>query len=59
MDFGLFNMLVDVHAHLDHPLIMQRIDEIIRNAKTAEVKRIISAGVDPGSNRRVLELSER
>jgi len=52
-------MIVDVHAHLDHPLLKERLDEIIKNAREADVKRIISAGVDPQSNREVLEFSKK
>ena len=32
-------MLVDVHSHLDHCKLFERIDEVISNAKKAGVKK--------------------
>jgi TatD DNase family protein len=52
-------MLIDVHSHLDHPLIKDKIGEIIRNAKTIGVRHIIANGIEPKTNRICLELSRR
>ena len=53
------NLLIDVHSHLDHPLIIGRIDEIIKRAKNAGLKHIITNGIDPQTNRTCLELSKK
>jgi TatD DNase family protein len=52
-------MLVDVHAHLDHELFRPDLDQVIARAREAGVKAIIANGVDPETNRIVLELSKR
>ena len=53
------DLLVDVHAHLDHALLIHKIDEIVRNAKNAGVKHIITNGINPETNRTCLELSKK
>lgn len=52
-------LLFDVHAHLDFPEFDNDRGQVIERAKEAGVKVIVDNGVDPASNRRVLELSER
>lgn len=52
-------MLVDVHAHLNHEFFKDKLDEVIERARQAGVKRIICAGVNPPTNREVLELAEK
>lgn len=52
-------MLVDVHAHLDYPPIIDDIDKVIERAKKANVKAIISNGTRPDGNRKVLELAKK
>lgn len=52
-------MLVDVHAHLDHPLLEKRLDEVIKNAKAAGVKSIITNGINPETNRKTLEIAKK
>ncbi len=52
-------MLIDIHCHLDHPLIYEKIDEIIVNAKKNDVKVIITSGINKTSNRIALELSKK
>ncbi len=52
-------MLIDVHSHLDHPLIYGRVDEIIHNAKNAGVAHIITNGIDPATNRITLALAQK
>ena len=52
-------MLIDVHSHLDHPLIKDRLDEAIKNAKKSGLKHIITNGIDPNTNRICLELSKK
>ncbi|NQU78573.1 TatD family hydrolase, partial [Candidatus Woesearchaeota archaeon] len=48
-----------VHAHLDYPEIMDDMDNVITRAEAANVKVIIANGIDPDSNRKALELSEK
>ncbi|MBW2964379.1 TatD family hydrolase [Candidatus Woesearchaeota archaeon] len=52
-------MFIDVHAHLDHPMFSDDIDRVIENARNAGVKVIIAQGLDPVSNRAVLEFAKR
>ena len=49
--------LVDVHAHLDLDPIPQKIDALLERAKNVGVQAIIANGVNPASNRRVLQLA--
>ena len=51
--------LFDVHAHLTHPKLFPRVDELLENARRAGVSTIISNGLNPGDNQRVRELSQR
>ena len=53
------SLLVDVHSHLDHPLLISKIDEIVQRAKNAGLRRIITNGINPETNRICLELSEK
>ncbi len=50
--------LVDVHAHLDFPEF-EDLKPFISRAEEAGVKKIIANGVNPKSNRKVLELSKK
>ncbi len=52
-------MLIDVHSHLDHSLIISRIDEIIQRAKLIGLKHIVTNGINPETNRMSLELSKK
>lgn len=52
-------LLVDMHAHLDHPLLIGKIDEVISRAKNAGLKRIITNGINPETNRKCLEMSKK
>jgi len=53
------NLLIDVHSHLDHSLLINKIDEIINRAKNAGLKHIITNGINPETNRTCLELSKK
>lgn len=50
-------MLVDVHAHLD--LFGDRLDSVIQRAEDAGVKKIVAQGVNPHTNRLVLDMAQR
>lgn len=51
--------LVDVHCHLNHKQFANDLDAVIDRAKKAGVVRIICAGVNPPTNREVLELAKK
>src|SRR3989338_5182169 len=53
------NLLIDTHSHLDHPLLINKMDEIIERAKNAGLKHIITNGISPETNRVCLELSKK
>ena len=53
------NLLVDIHTHLDHPLLISNIDEIVRRSKNAGVSHIITNGINPETNRICLQLSKK
>src|SRR3989344_3685854 len=53
------NLFVDVHSHMDHPLLINKIDEIVKRAKNAGLKHIITNGINPKTNRICLELSKK
>ena len=53
------NLLADVHSHLDHPLLIDKIDEIVQRARNAGLKQIITNGINPETNRKCLELSRK
>lgn len=52
-------MYVDVHAHLIHPKFAGEEDEVAERAAAAGVSRVIVNGLEPRSNRAVLELCAR
>ncbi|HLV20899.1 MAG TPA: TatD family hydrolase [Polyangiaceae bacterium] len=51
--------LVDVHAHLTHPRLLEDVESIIERARAAGVAHIVCNGLNPEDNQRVLELAER
>jgi TatD DNase family protein len=51
--------LFDVHAHLTHPKLVDRIDEVIARAKAAGVTSILSNGLNPTDNEAVRALAAR
>ncbi|MBI2653653.1 TatD family hydrolase [Candidatus Woesearchaeota archaeon] len=53
------NLFVDVHTHLDHPSIIDKIGDIIHRAKNAGLKHIVANGINPETNRICLELSKK
>ena len=50
---------VDVHAHLIHPAFAGEEDQVAERARAAGVTRVIVNGLEPRSNRAVLELCAR
>lgn len=52
-------MFVDCHSHLDHEQFKADIDAVILSAKAAGIKRIITNGINPETNRLSLKLAEK
>ena len=50
-------MLIDIHSHLDHYYFKDDLDKVIGNARKAGVKIILTAGINPETNRKALELA--
>ena len=50
-------MLIDTHAHLDFPDFASDLQDVLRRAEEAEVKRIITIGTSIESSRRAIELA--
>ncbi len=51
-------MLVDVHAHLDHPWFSGKVDKVVSRC----VKKncyVVTSGVNVNTNRKALEISEK
>lgn len=57
--FYCFMRLIDAHMHLDHERFEKDIDEVVDRARDAGLKVVITSGVNPSSNRTVLELSKK
>jgi len=52
-------MLIDIHSHLDHCYFKDDLDKVIDNAKKSGVKIILTAGINPETNRKALELAKK
>ena len=52
-------MLIDIHSHLDHCYFDEDRDQVIENAKKANVNIILTAGINPETNRKTLELAKK
>ena len=51
-------MLIDTHAHLDFPDFANDLQDVLRRADEAEVRRVITIGTSIESSRRAIELAE-
>lgn len=52
-------MLADIHCHLTHEKLANELDQIIQRARNAGVKRIITAGTNKETNRKIIWIKER
>ena len=52
-------MLIDIHSHLDHYYFKDDLDNVIENARKAGVKVILTAGINPETNRKALEIARK
>ncbi len=50
---------VDAHMHLDHERFKDDILKVVNSAEKLGVKTIVASGVNPSTNRKVLELSKK
>lgn len=50
---------VDVHTHLTHDAFAADLDEVVSRAKSAGVQSIVVNGLEPKSNRMILEMAEK
>lgn len=48
-------MFIDLHCHMD---ILENIPKVIENARESGIKKIVTTGICPDSNRKALELAE-
>ena len=53
------NLMIDAHSHLDHHLILENIEKVVERAKNAGLKHIVTNGINPETNRKCLELSQK
>ena len=51
--------IIDSHAHLDYPEIIEQLDDVIKRANVAGVKKIISIGVKLSKSKNVQAISEK
>lgn len=51
--------LFDVHAHLTHPKLADRVDEVLENARRAGLTTILCNGLNPSDNEAVQALAAR
>jgi TatD DNase family protein len=49
--------LIDTHAHLTYPGLIERIDEVLANCRAADVTRVISVASDADDGARALALA--
>ncbi|MFC2134073.1 TatD family hydrolase [Bacteroidota bacterium] len=52
-------LIVDVHAHLDFEQYNKDLDKVLERAKEAGVVSVICNGIDPKTNRKILELAKK
>lgn len=52
-------MLIETHAHLDHPDFARDFEEVLQRAADAGVNRVITIGTSIASSRRAIELAEQ
>ena len=53
------DLLIDIHSHLDHCFFNEDREMVIENAKKAGVKIAVVSGINPETNRKALQLSEK
>ncbi|MBU0628394.1 MAG: TatD family hydrolase [Nanoarchaeota archaeon] len=53
------SLFIDVHCHLDFKGIIERLDEVIKNAEKAGLKAIVSSGITPETNKQMLEIAKK
>jgi TatD DNase family protein len=51
-------MLIDTHAHLDFPEFANDLEGVLNRARNAGVLEVVTIGIDLGSSRKAVELSQ-
>jgi len=51
--------MIDTHCHLTFPQLIDRVDEVVADARAAGVGRMITIGTTPADGQRAMELAER
>ncbi|MBW2988861.1 TatD family hydrolase [Candidatus Woesearchaeota archaeon] len=52
-------LFIDVHCHLDFEGLIERLDSVIKNARNAGLKTIVTSGITPETNRKALEIASK
>src|SRR5215471_19094234 len=52
-------MLIETHAHLDYPDFAHDLEDVLRRADEADVKRVVTIGTSLESSRRAIDLAEK
>lgn len=52
-------MLIDSHAHLNFPQLLEQIEGVLKRAHTAGVKKVICVGTHLGDSKQALELAQK
>ena len=52
-------MLIDTHAHLDFPDFARDLEDVLRRADQADIKRILTVATSIDGSRRAIELAEK
>jgi TatD DNase family protein len=55
----MLNMYIDLHCHLDHYLFQKDINQVIANARSAGLKKMVVSGISPASNRFALLMAKQ
>ena len=55
----MLDMIVDIHAHLDHKDLVDDLDRIIADAKKAGVVKIFTSGINPYTNRKAIKIASK
>ena len=51
--------LIDVHCHINHELLKDKIEDVLKRAEEVGVKAVFLSGVNPENNREVLEYAKK
>ena len=52
-------MFIDTHVHLNNPILYEKIDQVINEAKEAKVTEFIVVGYDLETSKKAIEIAEK